>query len=365
MPDIVVAIPVRDEAALIGDCLRALALQEGPQADILLLVNNSRDGTAGLARAVRPTLPCRVHVIEHEFAPDQANAGQARRLAMEHACALCAPGGIAATTDADGCVAPDWLGAILAAFEAGAEMVCGRAVIDPVDALRIPRHLHDDDALEVAFGTALDRIAGLLDPDPADPWPRHTEESGASLAMYRDRLLSVGGVPAVRSGEDRALVAAFRRVDARIRHEPSVWVTVSGRTQGRAEGGMAETIARRIVRQDMHVDASLEPVADRVRRIELRKRARLAWTQDRRGWPLPEMADELCVTPGLLRTWLGSPHFGTAWAQVERHSPVLARTPMPRHEVASQLRLAHDTLARLDGTSSLQPRGLIRPEAAE
>ncbi len=31
MPRIVVAIPVRDEAALIGDCLRALALQSAPE----------------------------------------------------------------------------------------------------------------------------------------------------------------------------------------------------------------------------------------------------------------------------------------------------------------------------------------------
>ena len=54
MPQIVVAIPVKDEAALIGDCLRALALQQGPaKADILLLVNNSTDGTADIARALR------------------------------------------------------------------------------------------------------------------------------------------------------------------------------------------------------------------------------------------------------------------------------------------------------------------------
>ena len=59
MRQIVVAIPVRDEAALIPDCLRALALQQGDhRAEILLLVNNSTDGTAEIAHALRPTLPC-------------------------------------------------------------------------------------------------------------------------------------------------------------------------------------------------------------------------------------------------------------------------------------------------------------------
>ena len=361
MPRIVVAIPVRDEAALIGDCLRALALQDA-RAHVLLLVNNSRDGTADLARALCPTLPCPVHVIEHDFPPDQASAGHARRMAVELACALTDPGGIVATTDADGCVAPDWLAATLAAVEAGADAVCGRAVIDPVDALRIPRHLHEDDAVEVAYGTALDRIAALLDPDPADPWPRHTEESGASIAVRRELLLLSGGVPAMRSGEDRGFIAALRRVDARIRHDPAVWVTVSGRTEGRAEGGMAETIARRIVRQDTHVDGSLEKVADRVRRVGLRRLLRLAWAQGRRDGVTPDIVDELCVAPSRLRAWLGSRHFGTVWAKVERHSPVLVRSPVLRRDVPEQLRLARDVLARLQEAPPAEPAGLIHPD---
>ncbi len=361
MPSIVVAIPVRDEAALIGDCLRALALQDG-RADILLLVNNSRDGTADIARALRPTLPCPVHVIEHEFAAGQANAGHARRLAVEHACALADPGGIVITTDADGCAAPDWLAATMAAFDAGADVVCGRAVIDPLDALRIPQHLHEDDALEVAYGAALDRIACLLDPDPADPWPRHAEESGASIAVRRDALLAVGGVPAVPSGEDRALVAALRRADARIRHDPSVSVTVSGRTQGRATGGMADTIARRILRQDPEIDAAMEKVADRVRRVGLRRLLRLAWARGRLDRMMPDIVGELCVPPDRLRTWLGSRHFGTAWALVEQNSPVLVRNPVLRADVPAQLRLARDVLSRLEGGIAAEPARLTSPD---
>lgn len=176
MPQMIVAIPVRDEAALIGDCLRALALQQGGvQAELVLLVNNSTDNTAEIARAMAPTLPGRLHVVEHTFQPPQANAGHARRLAMEKAAALGGAESILLTTDGDSCVDPDWLEANLAAFQEGADVVCGRAIIDPVDALAIPAHLHEDDAREVAYGAALDRLAAVLDPDPADPWPRHTE----------------------------------------------------------------------------------------------------------------------------------------------------------------------------------------------
>ena len=359
MPRIVVAIPVRDEAALIGDCLRALALQEGSaKADILLLVNNSTDGTADIARALRPTLPCGIHVLEHSFAPAQANAGHARRLAMSKAAMLTDPGGVVMTTDADGCVAPDWLAANLDALRAGADVVCGRAVIDPVDALRIPGHLHEDDEAEVHYTTQLDRIASMLDPESSDPWPRHTEESGASIAVRRDTFLAAGGVPAVRSGEDRALVDALRRIDARIRHDPSVTVSVSGRTNGRAAGGMADTIRRRMQCQDSMLDSALEPAANRIRRLVARRLMRAAWnTPDERGEHLDHLARQLGLPYEQLEGWLTLPYFGTAWAMAEAASPRLKRTLVPRAEVEMESAGARSFLASLAAANlrTMQP----------
>ena len=351
MPQIVVAIPVRDEAALIGDCLRALALQRGTaRAEVLLLVNNSTDGTAAAAVALRPTLPCPVHVVEHSFPPHQANAGHARRLAMQHAAMLTGPDGMVMTTDADGCVAPDWLETNLAALEAGADVVCGRAVIDPVDALAIPQHLHDDDVHEVDYGRMLDQIACLVDPDPADPWPRHSEDSGASIAVRTAIFLAAGGVPAIASGEDRALVQALRRMDARIRHDPEVTVCVSGRTVGRAKDGMADTIARRMVRQDPMVDSAMEPVADRVRRLAARRVLREAWGSTfKRAALLRHLAGRLCLSVSQLEGWLMLPHFGAAWALVEAASPTLQRRLVPRTELLAQSEAARVVLASLVG----------------
>ena len=359
MPRIVVAIPVKDEAALIGHCLRALALQEGAaKADILLLVNNSTDNTASIARALRPTLPCGIHILEHVFAPAQANAGHARRLAMSKAAMLTDPGGIVMTTDADGCVAPDWLEANLAALRGGADVVCGRAVIDPVDALRIPGHLHQDDEQEVHYATLLDRIACLLDPDPFDPWSRHAEESGASIAVRRDTFLAAGGVPAVRSGEDRALIDALRRVDARIRHDPEVIVTVSGRTQGRAAGGMADTIRRRIKCQDSMLDSALEPASHRIRRLVARRLLRAAWsTPDERHDHLDHLSKQLALPYEQLEGWLALPFFGTAWALAEAASPKLKRELVPRAEVEMESAGARSFLATLSAANlpTMQP----------
>ncbi len=244
-----VAIPARDEADRIVGCLDALQGQIGARLDhIVLLVNNSRDATASRARAAAGQLGTAVHVIETVLPPEQANAGHARRLAMAHAARLVGADGVLLTTDADGQVDPDWLAANLAAIRDGADLVAGWVELDPVEWGRIPMRLHRDDARECAYDMLCDEIHARLDPDPADPLPRHTQHSGASLAVTAAAYERCGGVPAIPCGEDRALVDALRRVDARIRHALEVHVTVSGRTEGRSPGGMADTIRRRLAR---------------------------------------------------------------------------------------------------------------------
>jgi GT2 family glycosyltransferase len=58
-----VLLPVRDEAAVIGTCLRALLAQEGvPSLEVLVLDDGSGDGTGVLARAVAGADP-RVRVL--------------------------------------------------------------------------------------------------------------------------------------------------------------------------------------------------------------------------------------------------------------------------------------------------------------
>lgn len=267
----VVAIPVRDEAERIADCLLALSRGEGEAPGVLLLVNNTTDATVQVVAELAPSLRCPVVVIERCFPAQHANAGQARRLAMAEADRLAPEGVPLLTTDADGQVAPDWCASNLAHLGRGLDAVFGRAEIDPVEAERIPPALHRADAEECAYAAALDEMASLVDPDPWDPWPRHTEHSGASIAVERAMFRRVGGMPSPPLGEDRAFSRALRLAGARVRHAPEVRVVVSGRILGRAEGGMADTIRRRLVAPDTMLDDALEPASDRLARLQARR----------------------------------------------------------------------------------------------
>ncbi|MCQ8239717.1 glycosyltransferase [Rhizosaccharibacter radicis] len=377
----VVAIPVRDEAHHLPACLAALAAQRGVLPDrVVLLFNNNSDDGPDIVRALVPGLPFAVTIAERVYPPEQAHAGTARAEAMRIAATFAGSDGLLLTTDADGRPDPGWCRANLAAIDAGAEMVCGRAEIDPVDALAIPALLHEDDAAEVAYGRQLDEIHALLDPDPADPWPRHTEASGASIAATVAAWERAGGVPPLPLGEDRAFMRALRRVDGAIRHAPEAVVVVSGRTVGRARGGMAETMARRIIRQDEELDESLEPAADCCRRARMRaalRRLHVSGGMDdpRRDASVHRFARISLIDPRRIAALCELPFFGEAWEAVERESPSLGRRRVRRavleRHVADAERIlrslrrarAPDALPAAGMLDGALPLGPLNPEA--
>jgi hypothetical protein len=247
-------------------------------------------------------------------------------------------------TDADTVVPSDWVARNLAALGGGADVVCGRAVVDPWEAAMIPAHLHADDALECRLIGLLDDIAWLLDPELHDPPPRHTEASGASLAVSVEAYHWVGGIPAIPCGEDRAFVASLWRMDARVRHDPGIEVVVSGRIEGRAEGGMADAIRRRMVQQDEYADEQAEPAEDAVRRYSLRARVRQAWLSRRTSSGL---AADLEVPASLVAGAVAGPFFGAAWAELERLSPVLRRRRVRFTDLRLEIARAEDVLRQL------------------
>ena len=319
--------------------------------DVVLLVNNTTDRSADAARAAAAWLPLRLTILEHDFLPSEQTAGHARRLAMQAAAGLCGAGGVLMCTDADGRVAPDWVAANLSHIRGGADAVAGRALLDPADAAAIPAALHDADARECAYAAILDRIETLLDPDPADPWPRHTEHSGASICVTWAAWNRAGGIPAVSLGEDRAFFQALRRNDARIRHAVNACVTVSGRIAGRACGGMADTIRRRMEKPDLFVDDALEPALDRVRRLRLRQRLRRGRADARL---LPDLAGELGLPLQCLVEAATAATFGMAWEALEQGCASLAQRPVPVAELELELTRAEhilDGLLRADAPS--------------
>lgn len=338
---VLVAIPVKNEAERIGACLGALAAQRGAAADaVVLVVNNTRDNSADVARALRPSLPFALEIIEHCFPPALACAGQARRMAMERAASLAGDSGALLTTDADGQVPPDWLALNLAHLRAGIEAVAGRAELFPADAARIPARLQEDDARECAYAAVLDEIAALVDPDLWDSLPRHSEHSGASIAVTLDAYRRAGGMAAAPLGEDRAFFAALRRVDARVRHAPEVRVLVSGRIQGRAPGGMADTIRRRLVRPDDWLDDALEPAAAAVRRVRMRRRLRRLFHGGAGQGAVREIAREFRLSADLVAAALDAPFFGEAWAVLESASPALVRARVAVADLPAEVKRA-------------------------
>ncbi|MET3763052.1 glycosyltransferase [Sphingomonas sp. UYEF23] len=268
---VAIAIPAYDEADRIGRCLDSLAAQDDPGPIVAVVVaNNCSDATAAIARAPRAI---QVEVVEHAFADHERGAGAARRMAMAQAAQL---GTIVLTTDAD-CVADrDWVRAHRAAFAGGADAVAGRVSADwselslhPVPALRIGE-------LEWTYLGLIAEAEPLFDPLVHDPAPRHAQRCGANLGITRAMLERVGGVPALATGEDRALLSAVELADGRIRHDRAPHVTASARLVGRAGGGMADALRLRLA-ADYLCDDQLVPADALVAMWRARHAARAAW----------------------------------------------------------------------------------------
>ena len=63
------------------------------------------------------------------------------------------------------------------------DAVARMAEIDVDDAAQIPAALHRANAQQCAYAALLDEIDSLIDPNPDDPWPRHTQRSGTSIGL--------------------------------------------------------------------------------------------------------------------------------------------------------------------------------------
>jgi hypothetical protein len=84
----------------------------------------------------------------------------------------------------------------------------------------------------------------MLEPVDYDPWPRHQDHTGASLAVRAEVYHRVGGIPALAFREDVAFVERIRSAGFRLRHALDVRVRVSARLDGRAENGMSDCLNR-------------------------------------------------------------------------------------------------------------------------
>jgi cellulose synthase/poly-beta-1,6-N-acetylglucosamine synthase-like glycosyltransferase len=361
-PGFVVAIPVRDEEERLPACLRALARQRDRLGQaipptlvrVVVFANNCSDRSASLARKLGAGLSLDVRVVEARLPPATAHAGSARRGVMDLAEAWLVEAsendGVILTTDADSQVAPNWIAENLAAFAGGAEAVLGRIDLDEEGAY-LPEALHRRGELEDTYEKLLTELSWLLDPLDHNPWPHHATISGASLGVTRAAYCRVGRLPRVPLGEDKALIGLLSRQDVRIRYCSTVHVITSGRTHGRAPGGVADALAVRSREPDAFCDEALEPfrvaftrAAWRGRLRRLHGASRLALDQD---W-----ATKLGISEQKVSNAIQEPTFGAAWGVIEKRSPLFARQLLRPTELPEQISIARRCLAHLSENGS-------------
>ncbi|MCJ2063734.1 glycosyltransferase [Methylobacterium sp. J-088] len=356
----VVAVPVFNEAERIEHCLRALDRQEdlgGSGLGVLLFLNNCTDGTAHVVAALRTSLRRSVRVIERAYA--EANAGWARREAMEAAAAWLEESdtsdGVILTTDADSRVPNDWVARNLAAITEGVDAVAGRIALDEADAARLPASLHARGALEGAYEALLTELEARINPVAHDPWPRHWTTSGATLAVRLATYRQVGGMPPLAVGEDKAFVSSLLSSDARVRHDPDILVVTSGRLDGRAPGGAADTMKLRCQVPESPCDPRLEPVPRALFRFALRRRMKELQSSGRLGRKAP-WAPLLGIGTEAARRIANLPTFGAMLAATEAASPMLRYRPLRPAELPRQILHARAALSLLRLTSRVRGR---------
>jgi hypothetical protein len=302
--NLVVCVPARNEAERLPRLIQALARQTLQGIAVLVALNNTTDQSLGVIRSACLRHPAlKVIVNEATFAAADAHAGSARRRAMDCAADIAGPAGFILTTDADTRPPPKWLAANAAAMAHGLDIVGGRIVMDEDEPM--------DDAVAAArvladrYWARVRELEDAIDPVPWDPPPRHGDHTGASLCVSVSAYRRCGGVPTIRTGEDRALVQAVIRQGGKLAHPAGIWTRVSPRAEGRADGGMADYIKHMQERCRANAEIMLPSFAQ--------FRARAAWRRDTRAQGgaalvaeledrLPPLVDDMALTRAALES---------------------------------------------------------------
>ena len=281
--DTAIIIPARDEAARIASCLAALGPQCTERVQVILVVNNTSDATAEIARAEAQRQHIDLCILEVSF-PPELGVGEARRLGAQHALHSLPHLRHLLTTDADCCVAPDWVACSLRHLQT-VDAVCGRVEFLPSEVAwlaGLDRVLLDH---ETRYRRLVQRVFARHAPNCADLYDSHGQTPGASLGFTRYAYVAARGFDPIPCGEDREIIRRMRRMGMRVRHASDLSVSASCRLTGRAEGGMSDTLRRRLTGQAYVADDCL-PRAERL--IQQARRGQLS------PWP-PKVAPGDCI----------------------------------------------------------------------
>ncbi len=222
-----VIVPAKNEEQALPAALKALYQQTDPEGrpinrrcyEVIVLANNCTDATAEVVhRFARAHPDAHFHVVSCHLPPPCAHIGYVRRVLMDEAYRrLMLRGqarGVIASTDSDSTVNTTWVYHTLKAVRQGADAVGGR-IRTTSQAIGRKYYLQD-----VMYRYLQAQLELIIDPQPADPWPRHFQNFGPSLAVTSEFYERAGRMPVLRKLEDVRFYEALQRCDARIRHCP-------------------------------------------------------------------------------------------------------------------------------------------------
>ena len=325
-----VIVPVKNEEdglLLTLDALRFQVDDNGDKLDesfyeVLLLVNNSIDQTYHLATQYQRRFPeFKLHVAEIELHKTDAHVGMVRRLLMDEAyerfMSINRPDGIIVSTDGDSQVDQHWVHYILKEISQGNDVVGGRILPRDTPKLSKIHHLRD-----VSYRYHLSRLESILDPCSADPWPRHFQCYGPSLAVTCAIYDKAGRIPPIPYLEDEEFRKALYRIDAKVRKSPKVKVYTSARLAGKVEFGFSVQLQQwgnmTLENQQQHV----EPLNALIEKTSLKSELRRIWRSryddaDHRLQLLNVSKKLLLDDAWLTGKFYACQYFGELWELVE------------------------------------------------
>ena len=352
---VLVCIPACNEEERLLRTLEALAVSLNhldEPAGILVLANNCADDTAERAWnwAGKQGLP--VAVCEARLASPIADAGHARRLALDLGVLVSRFNAVLLTTDADTRVSRDWARRLVAPIRAGAGASAGMIDVEVEEFAALPSRVHAIERDERALFREHARMWRLLLPD--EPVSLSLRVGGASLAVGREAYRRVGGMPALTSCEDRAMVARMLRHDEAVVFDLHATIRTSCRLDARAGGGMAGMLSRRIAEADPLCDEELRTATGHALACLTWQWLRGAGDDDPAA-----LAAALRIEPTLLAGLRDRPH-GEAWCALEKALP--PRERLRASDVARQVRRARLLRKRLahEGGARAPWRTLLR-----
>ncbi|RNL55754.1 glycosyltransferase [Pedobacter jejuensis] len=325
-----VIVPAKDESDFIVKTLDALRMQLNDLGiainsglyEVLVLANNCNDDTYEICRKYQQRYKTfHLHVECIQFEKKHAHIGTARRLLMDaaHDRLMSVTGlkGIIVSTDADSEVAPDWIYHILKEIATGADVVGGRIL--PRDTPEVSRKHHLRD---VTYRFLKSRLESSIDPCDSNPWPRHFQCYGPSLAVTCEMYERAGRLPVIPFLEDEEFRKALNRVDAKIRHSPNVRIYTSGRLDGRVKFGFSVQLKHWSEMSLGSEEQLVESLDTLIFKFEFKNRLRKIWNADAQltnALSLAQVADwaevELTTLNNIFNT---SIYFESLWEKIEQ-----------------------------------------------